>query len=89
MEVRVWTYSVGTMTGKLRKMTEMMERRKVEDEVEEKQVWSWKLNGVMFNVVTAYTPEVGCQKRKMNYGVSWMKKRMVEVTELRRLGQGR
>lgn len=37
------------------------------------EVWSWKLNGVMFNVVTAYTPDVGCQKRKMNYGVSWMK----------------
>lgn len=34
-----WTYSVGTMTGKLRKLTEMIERRKVEDQVEEKQVW--------------------------------------------------
>lgn len=34
-----WTYSVGTMTDKLRKLTEMIERRKVEDQVEEKQVW--------------------------------------------------
>lgn len=31
------------------------------------------IKGVMLNSVSAYAPQVGCQKRERNSGVCWMK----------------